>query len=462
MERYAGKTLKNASRSAGRQTANRPLHLRQQDKDACMNLSRMSVENYRAFNEPATLSMAPLTLIFGQNNAGKSSLARLLPSIANSCSVNERFSFIPVTTSDWETNGRDFLYGNGKSPTLRLKLWFQQPPDIQYKATYEISLLADREVSFVSNLIIELGDRILAELIWSAEDISKSHPHRNRYRMKSSDGEQDAIIEFDGLVPRHQGETSACKLALDNLALALDTFADRVHWLGPLRHIPDRIERRAFRGVVLNSTGKQATQVLAASWKSKSPLFGRVSGWFEQALGQCLVCIDGAFDGDELFSIALSPTPTSSIRVPIADSGAGIAQVLPIIVLGMLALEGALGEAPILVFENPELHLHDSLHDDIGRFLAQVSTAACNPIVIAETHSENVLLAIELAVAKKEIDSDKVAINWVRATHEGSAVEAVSLDGTGTPSSQWPREAFETASNQAKKLFILRQGSSGR
>lgn len=427
-----------------------------------MKLLRISVQNYRAFNEIATLSLAPLTLIFGQNNAGKSSLARLLPSLANSCSANERFSFIPVTTSDWETNGRDFLYGKGKSPTLRLKLWFQPSPEIQYKVTYEISLLADREVSFVSNLVIDLDDKTVAELIWSAEDISESHPHRNRYRVKSSDGEQDAIIEFDGLVPRYKGETNECKFALDALALALDAFAERVHWLGPLRNIPDRIERRAFRGVVLNSTGKQATQVLAASWKSKTPLFARVSGWFEQALGQCLVCIDGAFDGDELFSIALSPTPTSSIRVPIADSGAGIAQVLPIIVLGMLALEGSLGEAPILVFENPELHLHDSLHDDIGRFLVQVSMAACSPTILAETHSENVLLAIELAVAKKDIGSEKVAINWVRATNEGSAVEAVALDGSGTPSSQWPREAFETASNQAKKLFLLRQGSSER
>lgn len=427
-----------------------------------MKISRISVQNYRAFNEPATLSLTPLTLIFGQNNAGKSSLARLLPSLANSCSANGRFSFIPVATSDWETNGRDFLYGKGKSPTLRLEIWFQHSAELQYKATYEISLLADREVSFISNLIIDLGDRRVAELIWSAEDISESHPHRNRYRVNSSDGEQDVTIEFDGLVPRHQGETSACKFALDTLASALDAFADRVYWLGPLRHIPDRIERRAFRGVVLNSTGKQATQVLAASWKSKSPLFGRVSGWFEQALGQCLVCIDGAFDGDELFSIALSPTPTSSIRVPIADAGAGIAQVLPIIVLGMLAFEGALGEQPILVFENPELHLHDSLHDDIGRFLVQVSKAACSPIILAETHSENVLLAIELAVANKDIGSDQVTINWVRATNEGSAVEAVALDETGTPSNQWPREAFETASNQAKELFLLRQRSSER
>lgn len=427
-----------------------------------MKISRISVENYRAFNEPAALSLAPLTLIFGQNNAGKSSLARLLPSIANSCSANERFSFIPVTTSEWETNGRDFLYGRGKSPTLRLEIWFQHSPEIQYKATYEISLLADRELSLVSNLIIELGDVKVAELIWSADNISTSHPHRNRYLVKSSGGEQDAFIEFDGLVPRHQVEAGAYKFALDALASALDAFAERVHWLGPLRHIPDRIERRAYQGVILNSTGKQATQILATSWKSKTPLFGRVSGWFEQALGQCLVCIDGAFDGDELFSIALSPTPTSPIRVPIADSGAGIAQVLPIIVLGMLAFEGNLGEEPILVFENPELHLHDSLHDDIGKFLVQVSKAACNPIILAETHSENVLLAVELAVAKKDLGAEQVAINWVRATHEGSAVEAVALDDTGTPSNQWPREAFETASNQAKKLFLLRQGSSER
>lgn len=427
-----------------------------------MSISSISVQNYRAFKEPAVLTLAPLAMIFGPNNTGKSSLARLLPSIAKSCTSLKHFSFVPVSASDWETNGKDFLYGKGTSPKLQFKISFLDATDKPHEADFEITLLADRGISLVSKLSIKTEEREPLVLEWTAEEVDESAPHSNLYRIGSTDRATSLRLNFEGLVPRftHNGELNAAEVeSLEALASELDALPNKVHWLGPVRHTPDRIERRIHGGAQLSANGREATQILAASFKEKTALFDSASSWFERTVGQKLVCIEGAFDGDELFSIALSPLVDSAVRVPIADTGAGIAQVLPIIVLGTLAAQGALGPSPILVLENPELHLHDSLHDDVGRFLVEIASAECHPLILVETHSENLLLAVEIEIAEGRINHSQVAINWVRVFEGGSAVENITLDALGTPSSQWPRGAFETAPSQAKKLFLLRQGT---
>ena len=54
-----------------------------------MRLARVSAENYRAFVDPVSLELRPLTLLFGYNSAGKSALLRLLSILGASSSPNQ-------------------------------------------------------------------------------------------------------------------------------------------------------------------------------------------------------------------------------------------------------------------------------------------------------------------------------------------------------------------------------------
>ncbi|EYF00305.1 AAA family ATPase [Chondromyces apiculatus] len=47
-------------------------------------LNRIAVEHYRAFEGGLDVHLRPLTLIYGKNNAGKSSVVRLLGILADS------------------------------------------------------------------------------------------------------------------------------------------------------------------------------------------------------------------------------------------------------------------------------------------------------------------------------------------------------------------------------------------
>lgn len=427
-----------------------------------MKITGLKIKNYRAFRDISSALVAPLTLVFGQNNAGKSSIVRILASLVNSCSANERLAFNPVALSDWQTNGSDFIYGKGTSTKFEIGFSYEYEGNAT-SVLYEIFNIQEHKISLVSRLIFTQNNLVVADFEWAPnktpEDIST--PQMYLARHLSTESNYIVELKFQGIQPidsKNSNLTIQDQRYLSTLQIILNKLISQVHWLGPLRHTPARIEQRLFQSNRMTSTGKEASQILAYSYKQKTPLFERVSAWFETALMHRLIFVDGAFDGSELFGLTLSPLNASNIRIPIADTGTGIAQVLPIILLGELAATGELGKNPILVFENPELHLHDSIHDDLGRFFAKVIASQSAPTLVVETHSENILLAIQIAIAEKEMISTDVAVNWVRCIDDGSStIENILFDFDGFPSSQWPIEAFSTAPNQSKKLFSIRQ-----
>ena len=41
-------------------------------------LKRITIENYKAFKNPATIELRPITVLLGKNSSGKSSICKLL------------------------------------------------------------------------------------------------------------------------------------------------------------------------------------------------------------------------------------------------------------------------------------------------------------------------------------------------------------------------------------------------
>ena len=69
---------------------------------------------------------------------------------------------------------------------------------------------------------------------------------------------------------------------------------------------------------------------------------------------------------------------------PLTAVGVGVSQILPIIVMGLLAPSHAL-----LLVEQPELHLHPKVQARLGDFF--MGLAKCDKQCLIETHSENLI-----------------------------------------------------------------------
>jgi predicted ATPase len=120
-------------------------------------------------------------------------------------------------------------------------------------------------------------------------------------------------------------------------------------------------------------------------------------------------------DGVTIIPVKDSDTHTARITVENAyssgkgifptNTGFGISYSLPIIVSCLLAENNS-----ILIIENPEAHLHPSAQSKMGYFLGVMANAGIK--IIVETHSDHIVNGIQIAVAKKRIQNNKVTINY--------------------------------------------------
>ena len=128
--------------------------------------------------------------------------------------------------------------------------------------------------------------------------------------------------------------------------------------------------------------------------------------------------------------------------------GVGVSQVLPILVMCLLADTGS-----TLVFEQPELHLHPKVQTLLGDFF--LSMALCNKQCIVETHSEYFIdrlrFRIAAATPEKELNS-QTKIYFVEKSSQGSVFREVVINEYGAIS-DWPDGFFDQSQQQAEEIL---------
>lgn len=186
--------------------------------------------------------------------------------------------------------------------------------------------------------------------------------------------------------------------------------------------------------------------------KSKSPrLEQQVNAWLDELM-----------PGVSISSFYNPETHSAQIRVDnyftkgdptvATNIGFGISYVLPIIATGLIAKKGA-----FMIVENPEAHLHPSAQSKIGSFLAMVAKAGVR--VIVETHSDHVINGIQLSIAKGDVDSKLITINFFSQNDRNSQpnVESISINEKGELS-KWPEGFFDQTQSDYAQLFKIRRG----
>lgn len=128
--------------------------------------------------------------------------------------------------------------------------------------------------------------------------------------------------------------------------------------------------------------------------------------------------------------------------------GVGVSQVLPILVMCLLADTDS-----TLVFEQPELHLHPKVQTLLGDFF--LSMALCNKQCIVETHSEYFIDRLRFRIAaaspEKELNS-QTKIYFVEKPSQSSSFREVVINEYGAIS-DWPEGFFDQSQQQAEEIL---------
>ena len=140
-----------------------------------------------------------------------------------------------------------------------------------------------------------------------------------------------------------------------------------------------------------------------------------------------------------------------TVRVPHAREtrnlthvGVGVSQVLPILVAGLLA-----DHDTILVFEQPELHLHPKVQALLADFFLSLSIMGKQCIV--ETHSEHIINRLGLREATSVDPLMRPAkIYFVERDEEGSSFREVVVNEYGAIAN-WPSGFFDQGQQEAER-----------
>lgn len=232
-------------------------------------------------------------------------------------------------------------------------------------------------------------------------------------------------------------------------------------YIGPLRAVPER--SRLFTGGGPRrpswADGLAAWELLLAGQETR---IEQTNHWLRRLDAGCQVVVQQLFDTrssaeelsrgdvDKTVRRLLLDTGRGALALP-SEVGAGISQVVPVVVAALEARAG------LTLIEQPELHIHPRLQTDLGDLFI---VASARRQFLIETHSEHLILralrriretsANELSDGDPPFSPDKLSVIYVEATKTGSTFKQLRVDQTGEFVDRWPHGFFE---ERAKELF---------
>jgi predicted ATPase len=134
-----------------------------------------------------------------------------------------------------------------------------------------------------------------------------------------------------------------------------------------------------------------------------------------------------------------------------SEVGAGIAQVLPVIVAALA------DRVPFVMIEQPEIHVHPRLQTGLGDLFIEASASRQ---LLIETHSEHLILRLlrrirettdgELTTGAPAFTPDQLSVMHVQSTPAGAVFTRLRVDATGEFIDRWPTGFF---AERAGELF---------
>lgn len=234
-------------------------------------------------------------------------------------------------------------------------------------------------------------------------------------------------------------------------------LAKRVVYLGPLRQDPQVVYKVATAGVTgfIGTKGEFTAAVLHAQRgreiegfdEEGHPEFltlaGAVSAWAKR-----LDIADEVQTTDlARLGIQISVSREGIGPVDITSVGVGVSQLLPVIVMCLMAEPGTL-----ILLEQPELHLHPALQQRLGDFL--LACARSGRQLIVETHSEYLLSRLRRRIAEDESDEliRSLAVYFVECLDGRSRFRRVPVNEYGAID-EWPAGFFDQAATDSRALL---------
>lgn len=382
---------------------------------------------YKIFKNEQTLSLKPVTVIFGKNNSGKSAVLKL-PSIMQSALNSQSTDFLD---SEWRKKHikdmRSLVY---KRVNRAVSLLFEDEK--------ENSL----DVSFVINKKNNEDDYCSKIEHWIAKN--------ENGKVGLEPGMDDELHDFETKNPIHGIHFNGVMPNFDKYRLfaepILKSLKSNIDYIGSFRWRPEMFITDEFKHSEDND-GHINYQFLYDDSKTvNQELLKKVSQWYENNFNGWKIKVNR--DRNPVYSIEIEQA--EKLTINIVDAGVGIAQSLPIVTRACRTCD----EPTIIVLEEPETHLHPAAHGNLAELIALSTKNDCNKSYLVETHSINFILRLRRLIAEGKLSVDDVALYSVEFDENECCSKLVSVEINKDGSvNYWPEGVFEETLAESIAIF---------
>lgn len=415
-----------------------------------MRLARLKFKNYRAFDGWTEIELAPITVLYGWNSAGKSSILRLLVWLAQ--------SFEKITPSPLAMGSRsifkeqqfsDIVHFGNIGATLEIELTFESEGKTLVLSAGCWYIPETGQIVLREGAFKERG-QVIYQLKYLADSPNGEPKHEITYAGHTITVQTD----WRGFFPSELfTTTSGINVSSSHLQLMYDIAGciNKVNYLGPHRadigvniSIPNNSTLTRVGHEEDEFKGSNVAQILYLEDKRPNGKFPQIRESFERIFSDRLLSV---YTEASIFNVHLRPSSKSQ-GVKLANVGEGMIQALPFVV--MTHLNGP-HRGSIDIVEQPELHLHPEAHGAVmDTFIEAVPRQQSTYLV--ETHSENILFRLRTRIAEEKISAAQVVGYWVKQGPDGdSVVTKINFQEDGE-TDWWPEGVFSEDYDEVVKL----------
>ena len=442
-------------------------------------LKQLRIQNFKGWKDTGTIRMAPISLFFGANSSGKSSIGQFLMMLKQTVESPDR---------------KAVFYPGGKNSAVQLgsyqEMVFHRDPENKITFDYRWTLpemlkfkdpvsgrvfsgdnlsfhaevgLADKEQHTLVldqlkyELLEENESRLSIGMERKSDAKSEYKVDTTNYTLKRKQGRvwyPGAPVRFygfpDEVVAYHQNADFVQALNLRH-----EKLYRSLCYLGPLRTKAERLY--SWTGMEPESVGYAGENTVAAILAARNrkislfkPGAKRASPAkpFEEIIALKLkemglieeFKVNPISEQRQEYEVKIR-TKGSRDWVDLPDVGFGISQVLSVLVQCFYAPPGS-----IILMEQPEIHLHPNAQSALADVMIDVINSRENGSdrdiqLVIETHSEHFLRRLQRRIAEDAVPQEKVSAYFANIAKTPATLEPLQIDIFGNIQN-WPENFF--------------------
>jgi AAA15 family ATPase/GTPase len=471
-------------------------------------LKRLRIQNFKGWKDTGVIRMAPITLFFGANSSGKSSIGQFLMMLKQTVespdrkavfypggkiSAVELGSYHEMVFHRNSENKISFEYNWDFKDTLKFKdpvsgrmysgnsLRFEAKVGLRDQDQHALVLdfLRYRLAESGFKTIDNSNQKLSIGMERQSEAKLKYKVDAENYILKKNKGRQwlpGAPVRFygfpDEVVAYHQNADFVQEINLRH-----EKLFRSLCYLGPLRTKTDRLY--SWTGIKPESVGYSGENTVAAILAARNRKISlgrkRPGKPFDEIIALKLkemglieeFRVNPISENRQEYEVKVR-IKGSKDWVDLPDVGFGISQVLPVLVQCFYAPHGS-----IILMEQPEIHLHPRAQSALADVMIDVINTRenfCdrNIQLIIETHSEHFLRRLQRRIAEDKVSQEKISAYFANIDKTPATLEPLQIDIFGNIQN-WPKNFFgdemgdiaeqAKAVMQKKQLVGIGQGS---